>query len=131
MKPSDFILNSDYLSIAQVGSNEYNVNVGAGSLQINSYTDQNFDFATSAQKGSIDRILISKDGGNYRLGSYMTVAPTWSGNNRVLGFIEVYRTSSTNIRAKVVLENYGSGTSTYPNMTFKIKVSSFRPPNVF
>lgn len=133
MKPSDFKLNSDYLSIAQVDSNTYNVTVGAGSLAVNSYTEQNFDFNTRGQQGAVDRILIKKDSGNYMLGSYMTLIPTWSSDfsNNVSGFIQIYRTSKTNIRAKLVLQNFGQGTSTYPNMTFSIKVCSFKAPNVF
>lgn len=133
MRPSDFILNSDYLSIAQVDSKTYDVTVGAGSLVFQGVTEQNFDFNTTAQAGAVDRILISKDGGSYRLGSYMTLIPVWESDfsNNVVGFLNVYRTSRTNIRAKLVLENYSTGTSTYPSMTFKIKVSSFRPPNVF
>ena len=133
MKPSDFKLNSDYLSIAQVNSKTYNITVGAGSLTINSYTEQNFDFTTTAQEGAVDRILIKKDNGSYMLGSYMTLIPTWSSDfsNNVSGFIQVYRTSKTNLRAKLVLQNYGQGTSTYPNMAFSIKVCSFKAPNVF
>ena len=133
MKPSDFTLNSDYLSIAQVDSNTYNVYVGGGTLVQGGYSEQNFDFTTASQQGSVDRILIDKDGGGYRLGSYMTLIPTWSSgyDNNVAGFIQVFRTSSTNLRAQLVLENAGSGTSTYPAMTFQIKVSSFKPPNVF
>lgn len=133
MKPSNFTMNSDYLSIAQVGRNTYNVYVGGGSLVAGGYTEQNFDFASNAPKGSIDRILISKDGDNYRLGSYMTLVPTWDSgfNNNVVGFIQVFRTSPTNIRAQLVLENYAFATSTYPSMVFSIKVCSFEPPNVF
>lgn len=132
-KPSKFTLNSDYLSIAQVDSHTYTVYVGGGSLAQGSYTEQNFDFTTTSQQGAVDRILISKDGGNYRLGSYMNLIPTWSSSydNNVMGFLQIFRTSSTNIRAQLVLNNAGSGTSTYPAMTFSIKVSSFKPPNVF
>lgn len=131
--PSKFTMNSDYLSIAQVERNTYNVYLGGGSLTVGGYTEQNFDFASTAPKGAVDRILISKDGGEYRLGSYMTLIPVWSGSydNNIAGFIQVLRTSATNIRAQVVLENYASTTSTYPAMVFSIKVSSFEPPNVF
>lgn len=133
MKPSDFILNSDYLSIAQVDSKEYTLTIGGGSLVVNAYTEQNLDFTTTAQTGSIDRILISKDGGDYMLGSYMSLFPTWASDysNNVGGFIHVFRVSKTKLRAQVMLQNYGSGTSTYPSMSFRIKVSSFKPPNVF
>ena len=127
MKPSDFIMNSDYLSIAQVSSNTYTVTVGAGTLAGNAYTEQNFDFAARAQIGASDRIMISKDGGRYYLGSYRQVNPATD----IYGFIHVYRTSATNIRAQVVLENYSASSASYPTITFSVKVSSFAPPNVF
>lgn len=133
MRPSDFILNSDYLSIAQVSSNKYDITVGAGSLTVNNSSTQNFDFNTSAQTGIIDRVSISKDGGSFRIGSNMTFYPTWQSDlsNNVRGDLFVYRIDKTHIRVQIILQNYGTGTSTYPSMTFSIKVSSFRPPNVF
>ena len=127
MKPSDFILNSDYLSIAQVSSNTFTLAIGAGSLTGNNYTERNIDFKIRAQKGACDRILISKDGGRYYIGSYRQLNP----NTDIYGFIQLARTSADNLRAKVVLENYSTSTESYPTMTFSIKVSSFRPPNVF
>ena len=133
--PSKFTLNSDYLSIAQVSSKTYTVTVGGGSLVGGGMTEQNFDFAIPANAGASDRILISKDYGDYMLGSYMALIPTWSGDfsNNVSGFLQVYRINPSTIRAKLVLENYATGgrTSTYPNMYFSIKISSFKPPNIF
>ena len=131
-KPSDFILNSDYLSIAQISKNSFNITIGAGSLVVNGNTQQNFDFPIKLQPGAIDRIMISKDYGDYLLGSYMELIPTWEQDysNNVRGYLRVFRTSSSTIRAQLSLDNYGQGTSTYPMMTFTIKVSSFCPPNV-
>lgn len=131
--PSKFTLNSDYLSIAQVSSKSYNITVGGGSLVSGSWTEQNFDFAIPSNKGACDRILISKDGGDHMVGSYMELIPTWSLDftTNINGFLEVYRASASTLRAKFVLQNVGSGSATYPGMTFTIKVASFRPPNVF
>lgn len=127
MRPSDFILNSDYLSIAQVSSKTYSVTMAGGTLVATGYTEQNFDFAAKAQVGASDRAMISKDGGRYYLGSYRQLNPAGT----IYGFIRVYRTSATNIRAQVVLENLSGSSASYPAMTFSIKVSSFAPPNVF
>ena len=126
-KPSDFILNSDYLSIAQVSSNTYTATFSGGSLAGNGYTEQNIDFKARAQAGASDRILIKKDSGRFTLCSYRSLNPS----SDVYGFIHVFRTSPDNIRAQFVLENYSLNTSNYPAMTFTIKVTSFRPPNVF
>ena len=133
MKPSNFTLNSDYLSIAQTGRNTYSFNVSGGSLAVGGYTEQNFDFTTQPQNGSVDRILISKNGGNFMLGAEMTLVPVGSPDfiNIIAGFLRVYRTSSTNLRAKFVLENQGSNTTSYPPMSFTVRIASFKPPNVF
>ena len=128
-KPSDFIMNSDYLTIAQTGKQQNNVYVGGGTLQVQGYTEQNFDFAIPSEKGAVDRILISKDGGNYRLGSHMELFP--NGDSTIAGFLHVFRTTATNLRAQLVLENQTSSATSYPAMTFTIKVASFKPPNVF
>lgn len=130
--PSKFTLNSDYLSIAQISSNTYDVTVGGGTLVFGGYTEQNFDFAIKANAGASDRIIISKDSGDYMLGSTMLLTPTYdAGENKIVtGFLQLYRTTASNIRAKLVLENQGSGSASYPAMYFRIKVSSFKPPNV-
>ena len=134
MKPSKFTMNSDYLSIAQVDRQTYTLTIGGGSLAPGAYIEQNFDFTTAPQQGSVDRILISKNGSDFRLGAYMTLIPTWDPgyNNNVYGFLNIIRTSSTNLRGQLILENAAvSATSTYPAMAFTIKVASFKPPNVF
>lgn len=128
MKPSDFTMNSDYLSIAQTARNEYTVYVGGGTLVQDAYSTQNFDFASTEPKGAVDRVYIKKDSGNYTLGALMAIFPATD----VWGSVRVYRTSATNLRVQVVLENHAlSGSVSYPAMTFKIKVASFEPPNVF
>lgn len=127
MYPSDFIMNSDYLSIAQVDSNTYTASFEGGTLQGEyDYTEKVLNFTTKAQQGSVDRILISKDGDPYELASRLQLNPS----GQIFGFVEVYRTSRTNLRVQMVLENYDQSAQTYPAMTFKIKVSSFKAPNV-
>lgn len=127
MRPNDFILNSDYLSIAQVNSGEYTVTIGAGTLTAQGFTEQNIDQRVQSIAGASDRILISKDGGSFYLGSYRQLEPA----TNVYGFIHVFRTAVNNLRVQVVLENHSIDTVSYPAMTFTIKISSFKAPNVF
>ena len=133
MKPSDFILNSDYLSIAQVSSNTFTATIGAGTLTPGNYTEQTLDFKVRAQNGASDRIMIKKDNGNYNVCTYLRLEIYTSDSpyTRIVGFVSIYRTSATNLRFQLVLENVSTNNASYPNMTFTIKVSSFRPPNVF
>lgn len=126
-KPNQFIINTDYLSIAQTGSSNHSVTLSAGTISPGSFIERFFDFSIQAQTGAIDRVLISKDGGRYYIGMYRSINPSAD----VYGFISVYRNSSTNIRVQIVLENYSTSTATYPSMTFDIKITSFAPPNVF
>lgn len=132
MKPSNFTMNSDYLSIAQTSSNEYTAYFGGGTLPGGGYIETGADFAIQAEKGAIDQIMISKDGGDFMVGSYERLE--WSTSNpyrRIVGFLDVSRTSPSNLHARLILENVSPDSYSYPAMTFKIKVSSFKPPNVF
>ena len=127
MKPSDFILNSDYLSIAQVDSRTLEFTIPSGSVAVNSYTIQNLDFTVPVINGAINRILISKDGSNYCVGSLLNFWPS----EYVRGDIYISRQSSNTIRVTVSYQNYGQSTQTYPSATFSIKITSFTSPNVF
>ena len=135
VKPSDFILNTDYLSIAQVGRNTYTCTMPGGTLAAWAFAERNFDFTTTAQNGAIDNILIKKDNDPYLNCSYMRLQPTTDTDGIIVGQISVFRTSSTNLRVQVILENQSyiipGPTLSYPSMTFTIKVASFLPPNVF
>lgn len=135
MKPSNFILNSDYLSIAQTGSNNYTFTIPAGSITANNYLERNFDFSTTAQAATIDNVIIKKDSDNYIHGDYMWIQPTSTVDGVIAGFVRVFRPNGTTLRAQIVLENYSytypGVTLNYPSMTFTIRVSSFKVPNAF
>lgn len=132
-KPSDFILNSDFLSIAQISSNTLTANFSGGTLSGGDYIERTVDFSVAAQNGAIDNIMLSKDGGNYQVGNWqrLEIAPNDSEFKRIVGFISVYRINASTLRAQMVLENVSPNALDYPAMTYKIKVSSFKPPNVF
>ena len=131
MKPSDFILNSDYLSIAQTGKNTYTANIPTGSLQPNAYVELPFNFTIASEPGAIDRVYTKKDSGDYVLGTYRDFYIDYVGYEGIRGFLMVTRTTATNLRVIVNLENQATTAKSYPAMTFKIKVATFRPPNVF
>lgn len=132
MRPNDFILNSDYLSIAQINNSTYTITIGAGTLQPYPQTGwvstQTFDFTIPSYQGIIDRVLIKKDSNDYVLGT----THSFMASANVGGHINVYRASKTKLRVDVTLSNTDNANpSSYPNMTFKVKVARFYPPNVF
>ena len=130
MKPSDFRLNSDYLSIAQISAKSYPITVGAGTLQPGQYLTQNFDFTIPSQQGAIDRVSIKKDSLDYIAGSFIMF---YIGvNDPIRGYLSVFHSSKTNLRAELVLWNIDyDNPHSYPNMAFRIRVATFHPPNVF
>lgn len=132
MKPNEFIMNTDYLSIAQIDTNSYLITVGAGTLQPNSSTTQNFDFTIPARQGAIDRVLIKKDSQDYLVGSYMRFYIGNDPASLIYGYLTVYHSSKTNLRAELILWNPDLNNAlSYPNMAFRIRVATFHPPNVF
>lgn len=130
-RPSDFILNSDYLSIAQTGRSEYTATFGGGTLQPGGspgdYIVQHADFTIQSEPGSIDRIMISTNNGDFYIGSQTSfeAAPL------AYGSLDVYRISKNIVRADMIVANSSDYVNTFPPMSFRIKVTSFRPPNVF
>lgn len=147
MKASNFTLNSDFLSIAQTGGKEFSVFVGGGVLQESQQSVQEFSFAMPVQNGSIDRIMLKKDSSNWMVGYYLSCYPdvteAWwidsggtkhyvDGSGLIVAQLIIYRSDKNTLKAKVVIwNNSPSLTITYASMIFRIKISSFKVPNVF
>jgi hypothetical protein len=147
MKASNFTLNSDFLSIAQVNSKEFTVYVGGGTLMPEEQSVQEFSFRSPTQNGCIDRIMIKKDASNYMVGYYLSCYPDvieayWvdsdgnkhyiDGTGLLLAQLIIYRSDKNTLNAKLVIwTNATYATITYSSMTFNIKISSFKVPNVF
>ena len=118
-KPSDFIKNSDYLSLANYDTvRTFSGTIPAGS----SVLDQSFDFTLPESLGTIDRTLISIGGKNY-ITKNLYIYPT-----NDFGIMQVYRVNATTIRVRVYL--YGNS-GARPATPFSITLASFRPPNLF
>ena len=127
MKPNDFSMNTDYLSITQTGKYTFTVVVPGGTVPAGGQTIQYYDFVIPAQKGAIDQMMIKRDNGNYNLGHMLSIYE----NGTPIGSIWAERTVSSNMQAEVSIDNFFSSSAlTYPTMTFTIKVASFKPPNV-
>lgn len=123
-RPNNFILNTDYLSIAQFGKYTHTYVVNGGTLPAGGQLIQHNDFNVPFQKGAIDRIFISVNGGDLRLGSIFNAGYKSS--------IQVYRTSPNTLRAEFVVNNiFESEPVSWPMLSFTIKGMMFKPPNVF
>lgn len=124
-KPSDFIINSDYLSIAEFDRNELTVITPPRTIEVYDTYEFERNFSVPAQYGTIDRVQISMDGTNY--------CP--SANARFdfsdhYVWIKVNRTSATNINVLVGIKNLVDSQISVPTKTININIASFKAPNV-
>ena len=132
-KPNDFILNSDYLSLAQTYSTELTAVFPAETFQPGSTEVRTVDFTVPKSQGAIDMFLISLNGADYELGASLLdhqISPQQGPPYYYLEFL-VVRTSPTNIQIQMHEFNQSTGGVSLPTYNVKVKVSSFRPPNVF
>lgn len=127
-KPNDFILNSDYLPLMQVNNAEFTAYFPAETIPSGSAWERTQDFTVPASSGAVDTILMSLDGSNYIVGGVIVPPDQQS---HVIMSISVYRQSPTTMRVKIRAYTSISGGYLMPAKTVKVKVSSFRPPDVF
>lgn len=128
MKPNDFTMNTDFLSIAQIGKHNFSVVLPAGTVPAGGQNIQSYDLSIPKQKGAIDQMLIKRDSGNYMVGHAFSIYK----NGAAIGILRADRTTASNLHVEIQINNlFSSSALSYPAMTFTIKVSVFIPPNVF
>lgn len=127
-RPSDFTINSDYMSIAQTNRSEVTVNVESGTVATDITITQ--DFALKAAPGSVSRFMIRKNSEPFTIGNELITQLVWD-TNKVIGHITVYRISDSLFRFSVTYQNFASSASTYPAATYTVKITTFKSPNDF
>lgn len=125
-KPNDFILNSDYLALAQTSTSDLTAYFGAETFSPGQAYDRTQDFVVPEAPASVDMCLISLNDGNYTLGSHYVIS-----SNQPILHITVYRLNATTLRVKLHEFNSQAGGYYMPTQKVKIKVASFKPPNIF
>lgn len=143
MKPNDFIVNTDYLGLAQTGrSDEFAVNFPAKTYPSQNYTfwdaDDYQDFYFPTVKGAIDKFRIKIDGGSWVVGNSFTRVPTFNFNTMQNGndgySILIYRINANTIRVRCIRHaptGTFSAVPTAPAVSFRARGVAFRPPNAF
>lgn len=127
-RPNNFIMNTDYLSIAQSSKYTHTYIINGGTVPAGGQVIQHTDFTVPAQNGSIDQVMISLNGGPLKVGVRYGVDFSGGGS----GYLDVYRTAPNTVRAEMTINNlWGSSSISYPLLNFTIKALCFKPPNVF
>lgn len=122
-KASDFILNSDYLALAQYDKNEAFVTVPNGSISGYSAYYITRDFTVPSNANSLDRFYLSLDQSTWRLGFY-----TKDISSDLSETVLVSRTGKNKITVSVVI--LGMPGASWSAHNVYVRVCSFRPPNV-
>ena len=125
MKPNNFVFNTDYLSLAQTNKVDLTAIFAAETFPAGQAHNRYQDLTVSSSQGAIDRVLISRNGGDYIIGSNLTIS-TFPDVQ-----ISVYRTSPTNLRVRLHVFTNQTGGYSMPMQTLSIKLTSFKPPNIF
>lgn len=131
-KASDFILNSDFLALAQKSTNEFTMvfphETFSGPTTV---YERNFEFNVPSVQGAIDEIAISYNGSEYALGNSIHYEGTnmWT-DPAGLG-VSVHRISPNTLQVKLYISVYDAYSYDMPDQTIKVRISSYLPPNIF
>lgn len=139
-QPSNFIFNSDYLTIAQVSTTEpYTVFFPPQQFPSHGQVIDSFhvnqDIPSTAIAGAIDRIMIEYNGNVYVANKLTKPAdPIFSDEIYYDQFwiLTVYRKNKTTLTARCSFfpPTQSQSIPTSPSLTFKISATSFKAPNV-
>ena len=127
MKPNDFIMNSDYLSIAQIGKYNFELTIQSTTIAGNDQIVSEVEFGAISQKGAIDQIMICVNNGEFRIGNRYA----YTINTNVGIILYVYRKNQSTIAVTYSINNGNSSSVVVPTTKFKIKIISFKPPTMF
>ena len=141
-KPSEFILNSDYLTIAQASTTKpYTVYFPpqifptSGNIINSFHTDR--DILSPAETGAVDRVSIEYNGVHYIADSIEKAADliTIEGQFEYDQFwvLTVFRKDKNTLTARCTFypPTRTLSVPSSPSLTFTISATSFKPPNVF
>ena len=127
-KANDFKMNTDYLALAEVSRGEFTATFASEILAPGAISDRRQDFNSPTEQGAIDRYLFSINGSDFYITNYVTDK---SENPDASIKIYAYRSNPSTITIRCKIKNWSSSQSyTAPTQIARIRVSSFKPPNV-
>jgi len=130
MKPNDFILNSDYLSLSTATTFEQTITFSGGSIPAGytptPYVIQTINITAPKVDQAEFQYTISPDGQKwYPAGTF-----EFEYNSTITGQISVFRTGSTTVQAYLVAyeDNFDGGS--FPAKQFWIKEAAIIAPDM-
>ena len=127
-KPSDFKMNTDYASIANVSNKTYSFTFGSRSVPTLNHVIDTIDLKTDKAPGALSQYLFSTDGANFYLGNAFNFS---FNSNAIRVEIRFCRISSDILRVTRISHNVTSSAQSTPTQNITIKESLFIPPDLF
>lgn len=129
-RPNDFIVNTDYLALAQTSSEDFTATFGPEEYPGGDTVTRTLDFKVKSVPGSVDRVFISYNGGDFTVGPSHEVVLRGD-EISTLGYMRfwVYRVDPSTMRVRLIIKD--AQPHSIPAQTIHVKVDSFRPPNIF
>ena len=126
-KPNKFIMNSDYLPLAQTSKTDFTAYFLTAQVTGGQPYDKYVDFTVPSSPGAVDIMEMKYNDNGFCLGNQIIVETTGT-----MDFIIwVTRVNSTTMRVNLHVYTSSPSGYTLPNTTVQVKLSSFKPPNVF
>ena len=139
-QPSNFIFNSDYLTLAQVSKTDpYTIYFPPQQFPTHGQTIDSFhidrDIPSPAVAGAVDRIMIEYGGVKYVADEIRKPADPIMGEEIYYDqfwILTVYRKNKTTLTARCTFypPTQSQTIPTSPSLTFTVSATSFKAPNV-
>lgn len=137
-RPNRFILNSDYMSMAQAGNHEVDIVLPAGTTVGTTGTTER-SVVLPTVKGAVPRYLLSYQTTVYDMESQTTVNRTitvpingaikiWSSNGYPTYDVYISRLDANTMQAYAVVTTLNANQH-FDSLTFRLRVSYMYPPN--
>ena len=139
-RPNRFILNTDYMSLAQASNHQFNVTLPPGTSGDNYIGTTSRDIRLPAVKGAIPRYLVSIETGilepdNQTITKKVITVPSqgifWIYSEQVWPswLVTISRKDKDTISFYAMVETWDPNEN-FPSLTFKLRISYMYPPNI-
>ena len=126
MKPDDFILNSDYISLSTKGRVTRQIQFAGGTLSGLNHSRQTIDIAAPKISQAEFQYMISTDGAKW----YPTNSYSFNYSASLMAQVIVSRISETNAQVYLLVANTSENTESFPTKTFYIKETAIIAPDM-
>lgn len=126
MRPDDFKLNTDYLSLATATNFNTAVTFDSGTIGANSNKTLTYDFQAPFAEQVVTNYMISTDGNTWSPSNIYS----FNYNSSVAAKLVLQRENNKIVRAYLFIGNGSNSTQSYGSKTFFIKEATLYAPDM-